>query len=58
MNTFIEEQLERLRREQGHAPERIPLRIPAPPPPSHEESGEREREPREERGVTVIDFTL
>ena len=56
--SFIEEQLERLRRERERDQEQRPaLRLPAPSPlPPPPEKPEENREP--ERGVAIIDFTI
>ena len=62
--TFIQEQLERLRREQNPEPERPRpvLYAPRPEPPRRREEPESERpreEPeQEERGFCEIDFTI
>mgnify|MGYP005630342409 CR=1 FL=1 len=56
--SFIEEQLERLRKDGAPEEQRPALHLPVPePPPPRQEERDRDTD-REERGVTTIDFTF
>ena len=51
------DKLERLRREQRGEQERLPLHAPRPEPLDMH-TGSIEKQPKEERGVEIIDFTI